>query len=208
MLAKNVAAVLHGTTYPDLIEVYNDGMSTLDLGGISLTDNASVPRKFTFTAGTMLAAGQYLTLYADSDTTTPGIHLGFSLKDTGDDLTMTDSAARGGAVLDSVTFGVQLPDMSIARRPDGSWGLATPTFGSANVAVRTGDPSTLKINEWLADEQVAFNNDFVELYNPDPLPLDLAGLHLTDKPNPQPEQVHLHPLELHGGCGRPISRRR
>ena len=148
-----------------------------------------------------------MTLYADSDTTTSGIHLGFALKDTGDDLTMTDSAARGGAMLDSVTFGVQLPDMSIARRPDGSWGLATPTFGSANIAARTGDPSTLKVNEWLADEQVAFNNDFVEPLQPRPAAARSGGPAPDGQAQPAAGQVHLHPLELHGGCGRPILHR-
>ena len=76
-----------------------------------------------------------------------------------------------------------------------------PTFGGVNVAARTGDPSTLKVNEWLADEKVRFTNDFVELYNPDALPLDLAGLHLTDKPNPQPGKFTFAPLSFMTGAG-------
>ena len=74
--------------------------------------------------------------------------------------------------------------MSIGRTgPDGeTWALTEPTLGSANVAARTGDPRALTINEWLADEKVLFDNDFLELYNSDPLPVALDGLYLTDNP--------------------------
>ena len=60
------------------------------------------------------------------------------------------------------------------------WGLCEPSFGGANLPQRTGDPSTLRINEWLADAQFVARNDFLELYNPDPLPVALGGLFLSD----------------------------
>ena len=55
-----------------------------------------------------------------------------------------------------------------------------PTIGAANVAKPTGDPSTMKINEWLADGTTPFADDFVELFNPDALPVNLAGLPASD----------------------------
>ena len=76
-----------------------------------------------------------------------------------------------------------------------------PTLGDVNVAVATGDPSTLKINEWLADGKVLFTDDFVELYNPDPLPVALGGLFLTDNPVTQPAKHEIAPLSFIAGGG-------
>jgi len=45
-----------------------------------------------------------------------------------------------------------------------------------------GDPANLRINEWLADPPPG-DDDWFELYNPNPLPVALGGLHLTDNLN-------------------------
>ncbi len=94
-------------------------------------------------------------------------------------------------MVDSVTFGMQLPDRSIGRLADGTWGLTTPTFGAANVALPTAKPSKMKINEWLASENVTSANDFIELYNGDTLPVNMGGMYLTDNPEDLPEEVYL-----------------
>jgi len=204
VLADNVSAVPHDTSpviYPDLIELYNDGQGTVNLADWSLTDSLGTPRKYVFPAGTTIPQGGYLVVYADSSTGT-GIHTGFGLKADGDDLYLFKSVAQGGGMADSVVFGVQLADKSIARLADGSWSLATPTFGAVNASgvnvgapnspLRTGNPAALKINEWLANEEVSRGSDFVELYNPDPLPVDLGGLYLTDNPNALPHRLMLN----------------
>lgn len=180
VLAKNVAAVPHGSSFPDLIELYNDGGQTIDLSDLSITDSASSPRKFVFPLNTLLGPGQYLVLYADNNDGTPGIHLGFSLKAGGDDVYLFDKPTNGGGLIDSVVFGIQLADYSIGRAQDGGWALCAPTFGAANVALPLSDFHQLKINEWLADAQFAANNDFIELYNPGALPAPLGGLFLSD----------------------------
>src|SRR5207249_9820531 len=118
ILAQNSTTLTNGTTTPDLIELYNHGTASVDLSGMGLTDNASIPYKYTFPGGTpLLGPGQFLVLYADS-TTNAGIHLGFSLKASGDDVYLRDKAANGGLLLDSVVFGVQVPDLSIGRAVD------------------------------------------------------------------------------------------
>ena len=90
---------------------------------------------------------------------------------------------NGSTLLDSVEYGPQVADLSIGRvGHDGAWTLTQPTFGAANVAARTGNPATLKINEWFTNGQVRLTDDFIELYNPDPLPVPLVGLSLTDNP--------------------------
>src|SRR5207249_8072766 len=165
-----------------------------------LTDNASIPYKSTFPGGTpLLGPGQFLVLYADS-TTNAGIHLGFSLKASGDDVYLRDKAANGGLLLDSVVFGVQVPDLSIGRAVDGTWQLCRPTFGASNVPLALGDPHSLRINEWLADELFLANNDFFELFNPGNSPVALAVCFLSNAEG-APSLNPIPPLSFIGGNG-------
>ena len=196
VLARNVAAVAHAGTYPDIIELYNDSDVSADLSDMSISDNEDAPRKFVFPAGTTIGPGQYLLLYADTVTNPPPgeLHLGFALDYTGDQVYLFDSPARGGALVDAVKFGTQLADMSIARGADGSWSLAQPTFPGSNVLVRTGDPSSLLINEWLANTSVAFTDDLIELWNRDPLPVNYGGLYLSDHPFSLAHQAYISTL--------------
>ena len=180
VLAKNSVTLTNGTSLPDLIELHNISTSAVDLSGMGLTDTALTPYKYTFPAGASLAGGGYLVLFADTGKGGLYAHAGFSLKQSGDDVTLSAALSTGGGVMDSVTFGMQVPDISVGRRTDGTWGPCRPTFGSANQALRLGDASELKINEWLTDAQFIANNDFLELYNPDSLVIDLGGFYLSD----------------------------
>ena len=69
-----------------------------------------------------------------------------------------------------------------------------PTFGFANVSQPLGDPTKVKINEWLANGQVLFDRDFVELYNPGSFPVDIGGFYLTDNTTAPSVQHKLRPL--------------
>lgn len=179
VIAQNVAGHNHNGTFPDSIELYNEGNATVDLSGLRFSDDPANPSKFTFPAGTTLAAGGYLTVYANNPDLTPGFHLGFGLDVAGDSVLLYDKVANGGALLDSVTFGKQIADLSIGRfGSGGEWSLTQPTFGSANVPQTMASPTVLRINEWLADSQSQL--EFIELYNPAALPVALGGLYLTD----------------------------
>jgi hypothetical protein len=181
ILAINSTTLTNASTTPDLVELYNYGPSAVDLSGMGLSDNASLPYKFTFPPATpLLGAGQFLVLYADSQSAAPGTHLGFSFKAGGDDVYLRDKAASGGALLDSVVFGVQAVDLSLGRAIDGTWALCKPTFGSNNLVLALGDVHGVRINEWLTDELFLANNDFVELFNPGPLPVALGGAYLSN----------------------------
>ncbi len=179
ILALNSTAFAHDGTYPDAVELYNVGGTGINLAGWGLSDEAGIKFKFVFPANTLLLAGQYLVVYADSRTDKPGIHLGFGLDQAGDALYLCNAT---GAVVDSVQFGTQLADLSIGRRADGQWTLCSPTLGTANQPYPLGDPHALKINEWLANGRTLFPDDFVEIYNPNPVAVPLGGLYLTDEP--------------------------
>ncbi len=179
LIADNKTIFSNNATWPDVIELYNDG-SDINLADMSLSGSTATPRKFIFPANTMLAAGQYLLVMADSVTTAPGMHTGFGLKKTGDAVYLYESLANGGGLVDSVQFGVQLTDRSIGRQADGTWNLCVPTLGAANLFQPLSDPANLKLNEWLAKGSGATKDDYVELYNPASLPAPLGGLYLTD----------------------------
>src|SRR5205814_1128873 len=84
VLARNDSAVNHNGTFPDVIELYNEGATTVDLSGMRLTDDAAVPNKFVFPIGTTMTSGGYLVVYGGNDDGTPGIHLGFNFNQDGD----------------------------------------------------------------------------------------------------------------------------
>ena len=190
VLTANVLTLdVNGST-PDLIELLNYGTTPIDLSGMAISDTAGV-RKFTFASGTTIDPGGYLVLYGDDAVSPPGVMFNFSLNQQEEGVFLYDTVANGGALVDSVEFGRQLTDLSIARRDDGSWTLGTPTFGGANVFAPLGDPHLLAINEWYANGS---GPDFIELYNSSTLPVELGGLYLTDDLFTQPDQHEIAPL--------------
>jgi hypothetical protein len=197
ILASNAQAYDFGGARPDLVELYNRGHAPVDLGGMSITDDPTMPTRFVFPVGTVIAPGTYLRLRADSLTGGPDLHLGFALDDDGEGLYLFNSSAAGGQLVDSVAFGMQISDLSIGRvGADAHWALTQPTIGAVNVAQATGDATKLRINEWLAAEDVQFNEDFIELYNPESQPAALRGLFISDDPAARPLRHAFAPLSF------------
>lgn len=184
----------------DLIELWNPGTNIVDLSGLGLSDQSADPEQFRFPAGTTLAPGAFLVLAAGDGVGGPYPHTGFGLQWDGDQVILFDRASRSNTVLGAITFGPQIADAAIGRRSDGTWGLCRPTLGAANEAVPTGDPRRLRINEWLADAQFAVRDDFVELYNPESLPVSLDGLFLSDAAG-TPDRQSFRPLSFFGAKG-------
>ncbi len=199
VLAINDTAYDHDGTFPDLVELYYDGPTALDLAGMMLSDDPQQPDKFVFPTGVTMDPGSYLVVFADANAATSGFHLGFALNAEGDAVYLHD---RAGVLVDSVAFGHQLPDMSIGRTGyDGQWHPTVPTPGQDNVAAPLGDPDMVKINEWLAAEEVLFDHDFVELYSPSAWPVDIGGFYLTDNPTGKPDVHQVRPLSFIAGRG-------
>jgi hypothetical protein len=181
VFANNVSAVNVGGLFPDIIELRNAGAVAIDLAGRSITDDVTVPTRHIFPGGTTVPAGGFLVLYADG--TTAANHLPFSLSSTGETITLYESAANGGAVIDSISFGAQPADYSIGRTGAAltTWALGTPTPGAANNTVATfAAPGGVRINEWLGNSGYQVRNDFLELYNPAAQPVSLGGMAITD----------------------------
>jgi hypothetical protein len=196
---SEILAHTHGAE-PDLIELYYDGQDSLDLTDMSLTDDPTEPTKFVFSSLTVtdpiMYPGEYMVLFGDTSVHLRN-HLGFALSSDGEGLYLYDKPANGGVLLDSIEFGPQINDFTIGRIGYGGvWKLNRPTFGYANIAQPLGDPAKLKINEWLANEQVLFDEDFIELYNPEPVPVELSDRYLSDDPVNRPAKQCLGPLSF------------
>lgn len=199
VLASNQDVFEHEGSSPDIVELHNPGSLPFDLSGLSITDDPDRPQRFVFPPGTVINPGAYLTLFADSGPSTSAMHLGFGLDADGEGVYLFGSQASGAALIDSVSFGHQVPDLSIGRVGRMSeWRLTKPTIGFANTPVPTADPSALKINEWYANGNVRVEDDFLELYNPDSLPVVLSGLSLTDRPDSRPGRFEIPPLSFVG----------
>jgi hypothetical protein len=164
-----------------------------------MTDDPNDPTKFVFPAGSTIVSGQYLVVFADTNTVTSGLHLGFALADEGESIFLYD---KNGVLIDSVEFGLQIPDLPIGRvGKSGQWHLTVPTFGQANIAQPLGNPDTLKINEWFTHGQVLVVDDFIELYNPHEFPVELGGFYLTDDSIGGPSGYRFGPLNFIDGKG-------
>jgi hypothetical protein len=186
VLANNASLLEAGRT-PDWIELYNGATTNVPLGDLSLTDDTLQPRRFVFAAGTQITPGAYLRVICDPGATNAGplVNTNFALKSSGGSVYLFDAPATGGSLVSAITYGLQVADLSIGRVPDGStnWLLCGPTPAAANQPVPSlGSPASLKVNEWMA-EAGPNNDDWFELYNPDPQPVALGGLYLTDDLN-------------------------
>ncbi|MEN8864845.1 MAG: lamin tail domain-containing protein [Akkermansiaceae bacterium] len=175
----------------DTIELFNPGTSTFLLDGMSISDDLSDPHKFTFPNGSSIAPGGFVLITA--------AELGFTLDRSGETVTLTNNL---GSLIDSVAFGPQLNDYSISRLGhNGAWGLSLVTLSAPNLPANTGDQATLEISEWFANGQVAFTDDFIELYNPDALPTPLSGLFLSDNANSNAARYQIPELSFAPGNG-------
>ncbi len=191
VLATNTK-IAHGATFPDIIELHNSGTTAVDLAGKSLSDDTTTPRKYVFPAGTTIAPSGYLVVYADTDTTAPGLHTGFALDAEGDTVALYDTTAAAGTLLDSVVFGFQIPDYSISRTSSNSatWALTAPTPNAANptAPASLAALNSVKINEWAGRISFRVDHDFVELFNSAAQPVALGGARLTDDTSNYPSR--------------------
>ncbi|MBN2181917.1 MAG: lamin tail domain-containing protein [Sedimentisphaerales bacterium] len=134
--------------YDDWIEFYNYGTNTVDLGGMYLTDDSSIRTKWQIPNSTTIPAGGYLLIWADNDTTNPGLHANFKLDADGEQVALYDD--DGITPIDSVTFPEQTADMSYGRYPDGDneWRFfAFPSPGEENQGGYSGIVADTKFSQ-------------------------------------------------------------
>ena len=122
--------------YDDWIEIYNTGASAVNIGGLYLTDDLSVPNKWQFPDPTNIPAGGFLLVWADGDIGDDGLHANFKLSATGEEIGLFE--ADGSTLIDSVTYGEQTTDVSYGRFPNASGEWNFLSFPAITVSVGFG----------------------------------------------------------------------
>lgn len=145
----------------DWVEIYYDGTESSNLRELYITDDINDPYKFAFTAKTVLPKS-FILFWADSDEQDGIDHLNFKLSSAGEELALF---TKEGALIDYISFGEQIADVSYGREKDGieSWvSFTKPTPRISNEADVNG-----------VDELDKKQNVYPNLFN-DELYLDLA----------------------------------
>ena len=144
--------------YEDWIEIHNYGPDAINIGGMYLTDDLSIPNKWRVpahnTAATTIPAGGYLLIWADNDTTDAGLHANFKLDAGGEEIGLFDS--DGVTMIDSIIFADQTADFSFGRLPDAGdyWQVfVSPSPAAQNNSEYLGE---------IADTKFSHNRGFYE----------------------------------------------
>jgi len=135
LMADNESTVANEDgEYDDWIELYNPSDNPVSLIGLYITDDLANPKAFTFSDVSIPAQG-FVLIWADKKTSLGSHHLPFSLDKDGEEIGLSYEDEAGNVVImDALTFGVQEPDISYGRSPDGgTWqSLDTPSPGTNN----------------------------------------------------------------------------
>jgi hypothetical protein len=179
---------------PDWIELYNNGTSAVDLGGMSLSISATNPRQFTFPAGVTIPARGYYLIACSTKFPKSEHNTGFNLSAFGETINLY-SASSTSAPVDTLDFGLQLTDYSVGRIPDGTgkFQLCVPTQEAPNKAQTMGTITSVKINEVCAGP-----DDWFEVYNAGANPVALGGYYFTTKPSKDPLMFEIPALTFIG----------
>jgi hypothetical protein len=137
LVASNASGLQDASgAFPDWFELHNLGADDVDLSSWTVTDDPALPQKWSFPAGSVIEAGEYLVIFADGDpSTTDEIHTSFRLSAGGETLTLIGPAEQDLPSIDAVAFSVQTTDVAFARMPDGVGAFTeddTPTPGAMN----------------------------------------------------------------------------
>ena len=215
---------------PDWIELYNASDENVHLSSYYITDNVETPQKAFRLPDVVLSPGGFYLLYA-SKKEGPN-NLGFSLKKSGETLTILDAHMEE---VSSLIVPTLIRDVSYARRQDGSYGFCDlPTPGAANegdildklplssqlmkepeeVAAEKPRSADILITEVVSKNKSSLAaagcdgcTEWVELFNPNDMPVSLARFTLTDN-MAQVDKHNFPEVELQPGqylivcCGR------
>lgn len=147
------------------------------MDGYYLSDNSNNPTKWTFPAGTVINANDFLIVWADKDTLQTGLHTNFKLSSSGESLVLSNSS---GNSIDEITFGVQTSDITLGRYQNGtgSFIFMNPTFEATNtniLTVEVADVEDLK-NPFNVYPNPTSNNVTIEFDNIEPQSLYIFNI--------------------------------
>lgn len=173
-MAANVSVLAdENGQFHDWIEIRNNEAAPLNLQGWRLTDNELDLSKWVFPSVTVPAGGR-LVVFArnNSDKTGPQFSTNFSLSDGGEYLALV--APDGTVTTAFDEYPAQQANVSYGRDGSTFRYFATPSPGAANAR------SEVVITEIHHDSPIETETtDFVELFNPGTVAVDLSGASFT-----------------------------
>jgi len=133
-MAANTTIPDEAGEFDDWIELYNGGSSDIDINGYFISDDAANPLAFQIDTSVIIEPGGFVLLWADKDEEQGKLHLNFKLSAGGEYISIMSSF---GSIVDSLTYNMQMDDISYGRFPDGSTDFflfenATPDAGNAS----------------------------------------------------------------------------
>ncbi|MDF1571232.1 MAG: CotH kinase family protein [Bacteroidales bacterium] len=177
----------------DWIEIYNAGEDPVSLAGMYISDHLSNPRMYripeTSRNMTLILPGSHLVLYADGKPELGPHHLDFRLNANSEEIVLADMVAREIVIHDSISYDAQYMDVSYGRYPDGTDNMVYMSHASPsmpNFLIENQPVTGLYINELMSSNTAGiwdnYNEleDWIELYNDNDYPVELAGLFFTD----------------------------
>jgi Secretion system C-terminal sorting domain len=106
-----------------------------------LSDEPANRNKWAFPAGVSIPGNGFITVWLDDDALQGPFHANFKLSATGEHVMFSDGDAN---VLDSLSFGQQLPDISFGRYLNGTGGFTfmPTTYNAVNsLTIKTDEPN-------------------------------------------------------------------
>jgi len=193
VLARNTSVYPDETgEFSDWLELYNPTNRFIDVAGLFLTNDATVPDKHTIPEGygdvTYIAPGGFKTLWLDDNPSKGPLHVGFIIPGAGSFLGISSRNGNQYNYWDQMTYPPIGADVSYGRVPDG--GSEFMVFDSPTPNAPNQGPRDLVkglyINELLARNESVYRNnlgefdDWIELYNSSDQPINVGGLYITD----------------------------
>jgi hypothetical protein len=135
--------------YDDWLELFNPGSEPVLLTGMYLTDSRGDRNKWQFAqADLYLDPGEFLTVWCDEDTSQNGVHTNFKLSSGGEFIGLIDQ--DGKSFIDSITFGVQNPNISFGRYPNASvyTGFMPASIAASNNQLITNTGNLVREPDW------------------------------------------------------------
>jgi len=198
MASNRVTIADEDGDYPDWIEIYNRSSKAVNLHGYWVSNDRETPFMWRL-PDIYIAAGEHLVIFASGkdlfNADSGEMHTSFRLGASGGELYLVDPEA---SILDSITYPEMLSNVSYGRTIDdsNSWSFfleASP--GAANKATAyeqvadmpRAEEQNLLINEILTDNRTSLADedgdleDWIEIYNPGPAPINLENYWLSDK---------------------------
>lgn len=174
------------------IEIYNAGGSLVDLSSCFLSNDPANLAAWAFPAGTTLAPGKFLAVWADgqpNQTIATAFHTSFRLSPTNGFVALSRTQLGATVAIDYVNYVITSPDRALGSIPDGDPRkrrlLFFPTPGAPNNPAALDFP--VYFNEWMASNQ-SFEvdpvtggfEDWFEIFNAGTSPVDLSGYFLSN----------------------------